>query len=148
MRIGVRVIPLAARFLPAVWIRRKRMKTDPRLPLAGARIKLFLLTASVALAIAGTASATVNGPVVFINEIHYNDSNPSNAFDFVEIAGPAGTDLSSYRVYDYHPDGQVSGSITLSGVIPNQNNGFGTVSFNFATPGSSVGNPRGFALVH
>src|SRR4051812_15239372 len=119
----MRVNPLGSAVLPAVCLRGARMKTDTQLPSARARFKLFLLTVCVALSIAGTASATVNGPVVFINEIHYHDSNPSNAFDFVEIAGPAGTDLSSYRVYDYHPDGQVSGSITLSGVIPNQNNG-------------------------
>lgn len=69
---------------------------------------------------------------VFINELHYDNAAVDTA-EGVEIAGPAGTNLSCFRIYLYN--GAVSSaavvydSVVLSGVIPDQCNGFGTLNF-------------------
>ncbi|TNF48914.1 MAG: hypothetical protein EP305_04075, partial [Bacteroidetes bacterium] len=65
---------------------------------------------------------------VWINEIHYdNDGTDSN--EGIEIAGPAGIDLSCYTIYPYNGSTGQFYSVTgpLTGVIPNQNCGIGTV---------------------
>ena len=55
----------------------------------------FALTPLLLIAvIAGTAGAGT-GPSVFINEFHY-DNTSTDEREFIEIAGPAGTDLSGY----------------------------------------------------
>ncbi|MEM6404202.1 MAG: hypothetical protein AAF757_28930, partial [Cyanobacteria bacterium P01_D01_bin.116] len=65
---------------------------------------------------------------IFINEFHYKGTGTS---EFVEIAGPAGTNLSNYSVVIYNNDGTILKEETLSGTIQNQANGFGTVSVEF-----------------
>ncbi|MGB3654877.1 MAG: Ig-like domain-containing protein [Rivularia sp. (in: cyanobacteria)] len=68
---------------------------------------------------------------VFINEFHYlNIGDDTN--EFVEIAGPAGTDLTNYSIVAYKDDGTIFQQKFLSGIIPIQDpDGFGTVSINF-----------------
>ncbi|MBA4044604.1 MAG: hypothetical protein C0471_09330, partial [Erythrobacter sp.] len=84
-------------------------------------------------------------PEVFINEVHY-DTAGADVGEFVEIAGPAGTDLTGWSLVLYNGNGGVVyGTIALSGVIPNQDDGFGTLAF--LTPGLQNGSPDGFALV-
>lgn len=110
----------------------------------------------------GTATATgtiVNDDVaptpvanVFINEINYDPAG-ADTNETIEIAGLAGTDLSGWRIVLYNGNGGVAyaatggstSGIALSGVIADQNNGFGTVSV--AAPGLQNGAPDGFALV-
>ena len=61
---------------------------------------------------------------VFINEIHY-DNVSTDQSEGIEIAGPAGTDLSGWFIYIYEgDDGTVTNSktIALSGIIQNQQN--------------------------
>lgn len=83
---------------------------------------------------------------VFINEIHYDDSSPGDSNEGVELAGPAGTDLACYRLLIYNGfNGRVYDVLNLSGIIPNQCNGFGTRWFN--VPGMQNGAPDGVALV-
>lgn len=84
-------------------------------------------------------------PEVFINEVHY-DTAGADVGEFVEIAGPAGTNLTGWSLVLYNGNGGVVyGTIALSGVIPNQDDGFGTLAF--LTPGLQNGAPDGFALV-
>jgi len=82
---------------------------------------------------------------VFINEIHYDNAS-TDANEGVEIAGPAGTDLTGWQLVPYNGSGGASYSITdLSGTIPDQMNGFGTLWF--AISGLQNGYPDGIALV-
>jgi hypothetical protein len=82
---------------------------------------------------------------VFINEIHY-DNTGADADEGVEIAGPAGTDLTGWRVRLYNgADLAAYGVIVLSGSIPNTCNGFGTIWF--PELGVQNGSPDGMALV-
>lgn len=82
---------------------------------------------------------------VFINEFHY-DNTGTDTGEFIEIAGLAGTDLTGWSIVLYNGNGGASyNTINLSGIIPEQDNGFGTLSF--ATLGLQNGSPDGFALV-
>lgn len=81
----------------------------------------------------------------WINEFHYDNSGGDTG-EFVEIAGNAGLSLDGWKVYGYNgSNGSVYKTISLSGVIPNQSNGFGTLSFNFSA--MQNGSPDGLALV-
>ena len=82
---------------------------------------------------------------VFINELHYDNAGP-DAGEGIEIAGPAGTDLSGWELALYNGNkGSVYRTESLSGVLPDQGNGFGTVSL--AVVGLQNGAPDGMALV-
>lgn len=85
----------------------------------------------------------IGGDVVFINELHYFNFGMDQD-EGIEIYGPAGTDLSAYAVYFYAkeplvavPQIVVYASLDLSGVIPNQVGGYGTVWF--SVPGLADG---------
>ena len=109
------------------------------------------MTASVLLAMVaallsflpGVAQAA--GPAVFVNEIHYDNASTDTG-EAVEIAGPAGTDLSGWSIVLYNGNGgAVYNTIALSGTIPNQQAGFGALSFLQAS--IQNGSPDGLALV-
>jgi uncharacterized protein len=103
---------------------------------------LILLKATV-----GTrpAAAAIS---VFINEIHY-DNTGTDAGEAIEIAGPAGTDLTGWSIVLYNGAGGAAyDTDALSGVIPNQQNGFGTVSLSYPVNGIQNGSPDGIALVN
>jgi hypothetical protein len=81
---------------------------------------------------------------VWINEIHY-DNVGADADEFVEIAGAAGTDLAGWSLVLYNGNGgAVYDTIPLAGLIPDQSNGFGTLSF--VQAGIQNGSPDGIAL--
>lgn len=89
---------------------------------------------------------------VFINEIHYDNAGADTG-EAIEIAAPAGTDLTGWRIVLYNgangqayaaTGGSVNG-IALSGIVPDLQNGFGTLSF--AAIGLQNGAPDGFALI-
>lgn len=107
---------------------------------------------SKCLAFLAIGAAVLSGgltaaPTVFINEIHYDNAGTDTG-EFIEIAGPAGTDLSGYSIVLYNgANGLSYNTAALSGTIPNQNNGFGTVSLTYATNGIQNGDPDGIALV-
>ncbi|MBK8195329.1 MAG: T9SS type A sorting domain-containing protein [Lewinellaceae bacterium] len=91
----------------------------------------------------GSGSASM----VWINEIHY-DNVGGDVGEFIEVAGTAGVDLSAYSIFLYNgAGGGTYGSMSLSGVIPNQSNGFGTLSFSYPVNGLQNGAPDGLALV-
>lgn len=82
---------------------------------------------------------------IFINEFHYDNSG-TDTNEFIEVAGPANTDLAGWSLVLYNGNGGgVYATINLSGVIPDLQNGFGTLSF--LAPGLQNGSPDGIALV-
>jgi hypothetical protein len=104
---------------------------------------VILLLLALALAVPAAAASTA----VFINEIHY-DNDGTDAGEAIEIAGPAGTDLTGWSLVLYNGNGgAVYATTALSGVIPDQQNGFGTVSVAYPANGIQNGSPDGLALV-
>ncbi|MDF2178501.1 endonuclease [Aliiglaciecola sp. CAU 1673] len=89
-----------------------------------------------------------SGPAAsaWINEFHYdNDGTDSN--EFVEVAGTAGLDLNGWSLVAYNgTNGAQYMSVSLSGSLTNQSNGFGTLSV--AMAGLQNGAPDGLALVN
>src|SRR5688572_28616318 len=83
---------------------------------------------------------------VWINEFHY-DNGGTDTNEFIEVASTAGTDLTGWSIVLYNGTGGAPyGTVALSGTIPNQQNGFGTLTF--AATGLQNGAPDGFALVN
>ena len=101
----------------------------------------------VAIAISLLALKAAFGPdkaaaatSVFINEIHY-DNTGTDAGEAIEVAGPAGTNLTGWSIVLYNgANGQSYDTDALSGLIPNQQNGFGTVSLSYPVNGIQNGN--------
>ena len=92
---------------------------------------------------------------VFINEIHYDNAG-TDAGEAIEIAAPAGTDLTGWSVVLYNggTDGVNKNAATvyatraLSGTVVGQDDGFGTISISIpASPGLQNGPFDGIALV-
>ncbi|UII19281.1 T9SS type A sorting domain-containing protein [Fulvivirga ligni] len=82
---------------------------------------------------------------IFINEIHYDNAS-ADTNEGVEIAGPAGTDLTGWSLVFYNGSGGAPYStLALSGIIPAQDGAFGTIFFSEA--GVQNGGPDGIALV-
>jgi len=85
---------------------------------------------------------------VFINEIHY-DNTGTDAGEAIEIAGPAGTDLTGWSLVLYNgSNGAVYDTDALSGSIPDLGGGFGVVVVNYPVNGIQNGAPDGIALVN
>lgn len=83
---------------------------------------------------------------VFINELHYDNSG-SDVNEGVEIAGPAGTDLTGWTLALYNgTNGTPYRTVNLTGEIENQQNGYGTISLLIS--GIQNGSPDGIALVN
>jgi predicted extracellular nuclease len=86
-------------------------------------------------------------PKPFINEIHY-DNTGGDTGEAIEIAGPAGTDLTGWSLVLYNGNGGGSyGTTTLSGPIPDLGGGFGVVVVSYPSNGIQNGSPDGMALV-
>ena len=106
------------------------------------------LSAVPAAAIPGTDST------VFVNEFHY-DNTGGDSGEFIEIAGPAGTDMSGWSVVRYNGSAATAAvvyplntAIALSGTIPDQQGGYGTVVVDLPADGLQNGANDGFALVN
>jgi predicted extracellular nuclease len=121
-------------------------------PTRRTRLYFIVFTTAVAATALGyqlhfmrTADAATS---VFINEIHY-DNTGTDAGEAIEIAGPAGTDLTGWSIVLYNGSGgAVYDTDALSGTIPNQENGFGTISVSYPVNGIQNGAPDGIALVN
>jgi hypothetical protein len=84
---------------------------------------------------------------VFINEFHYDNSG-TDAGEFIEIAGLAGIDLSNWLLVLYNgANGSVYNTISLTGTLTDDNNGFGFTTVSFPSNGIQNGSPDGIALV-
>lgn len=83
---------------------------------------------------------------VFVNEFHY-DNDGADAGEFIEIAGPAGTDLTGWSLVLYNGNNnQAYKTLTLSGVLADAGEGYGFLAVD--APGLQNGAPDGFALVN
>ncbi len=87
-------------------------------------------------------TGTIDG--VYINEFHY-DNTGADTGEFVEVAGPAGTNLSTYSISLYNGgDNLAYQTVTLSGIIDDEGSGIGAISFTFSN--IQNGAPDGIAL--
>jgi predicted extracellular nuclease len=85
---------------------------------------------------------------VWINEIHY-DNDGTDVGEAIEVAGTAGTDLSGWSLVLYNgSNGSAYDTKALSGMIPDQQNGFGTIAFSYPSNGIQNGSPDGIALMN
>jgi DNA/RNA endonuclease G (NUC1) len=94
------------------------------------------------------------GPVVRISEFHYDNSG-TDANERIEISGPAGVDLTGWQVVRYNGSTSSAavpyatpGNPVLSGLIPDQCSGRGTVVLSYPQDGLQNGTSDGFALVN
>jgi hypothetical protein len=90
---------------------------------------------------------------LFSNEIHYQNTG-QDLNERIEIAGPAGTSLTNWRIQFYDgSNGQVYATANLSGTLPNSctvnddNIGVVVVDVMAATGSGIQGGPDGWALV-
>ena len=75
---------------------------------------LALMLAAMPLQSALAAPRSFANPTttVFINEIHYDNAS-TDAGESVEVAGPAGTDLTGWSIVLYNGTGGASSGVTL-----------------------------------
>jgi predicted extracellular nuclease len=105
---------------------------------------LALLLALVPLT---RAEAVDNSTTVWINEIHY-DNTGTDAGEAIEVAGLAGTNLTDWSIVLYNGSGGAAyDTQTLTGTIPDEGDGFGTISLGYPVNGIQNGAPDGIALV-
>ncbi|MEM8489007.1 MAG: lamin tail domain-containing protein, partial [Bacteroidota bacterium] len=106
----------------------------------------LLQTICLCLAFFVSAQITHAQTTVFINEIHY-DNDGTDEGEAVEIAGPAGTDLSGWSIVLYNGSAtqlNVYNTVALTDVIPDLGSGFGVVDI--AIAGIQNGSPDGIVL--
>ncbi len=111
-----------------------------------ARSVAFVFVAVLAV----LAALPMSAQTVFINEIHYDDSTAAgDTGEAVEVAGPAGTDLTGWSIVLYNGSGGASyDTDALTGTIPNLCGGYGVVYISYPTNGIQNGAPDGVALVN
>lgn len=100
------------------------------------------------LAAAPSAVAVAPDSAVFINEVHY-DNDGTDVGEFVEVAAPAGTDLTGWTIVPYNGNGGTTYTPAgaLSGTVANDTGtGFGFKAVTIA--GLQNGAPDGLALVN
>ncbi|GAB3818179.1 hypothetical protein GCM10028895_15120 [Pontibacter rugosus] len=84
--------------------------------------------------------------IVFINELHYDNAG-ADTDEGVEVAGLAGTNLEGWQLIGYNgSNGSSYTTVNLTGSLPNQQAGFGTLFFPIA--GLQNGSPDGIALIN
>ena len=82
---------------------------------------------------------------VWVNEIHYDNASTDSG-EGVEVAGPAGTNLTGWQLVAYNGSGGASyATVNLSGTLADQQGGIGTAWF--AIAGLQNGAPDGVALI-
>lgn len=82
----------------------------------------------------------------WINEIHYDNAGADSG-ECIEIAGPAGTDLSCFSIVLYN-GASTYDTDNLSGIIPDEGCGYGAISLCYPTNGIQNGPADGIALVN
>lgn len=112
--------------------------------LSGPWGRLLLLLSATPTCVLATPMATP----VFINEFHYDNAG-ADVGEFIELAGPAGTDLNGWQLVLYNGlDGRSYRAVSLSGVLGDvTGSGFGFQVINFSTNGLQNGAPDGMALI-
>ena len=89
---------------------------------------------------------------VFFNELHY-DNDGTDTGEAVEIAGPAGTDLTGWSVVRYNGNGRATYTSPaadngLGGPLTDAGNGYGFATVTYPANGLQNGSPDGVALVN
>ncbi|MGB1287225.1 MAG: hypothetical protein ACPG7F_11870, partial [Aggregatilineales bacterium] len=120
-------------------------------------LRLFLPIALLLLLFSNAAISfavvPVSGTQVFINELHYQN-NGMDTNEFVEIAGPSGTDLTGWSLQFYDGGVTYGTPYSFTETLPASSDGIGLLSINF--PGDTLANgidgtsgsmPGGIALV-
>ena len=107
-----------------------------------------LLLAVVMWGIAPAGAVAPPGATVFVNELHY-DNTGTDAGEAIEVAGPAGTDLTGWSLVLYNgANGLAYDTNALSGAIPDLGGGgFGVVVVSYPVNGIQNGSPDAIALV-
>jgi cysteine-rich repeat protein len=82
----------------------------------------------------------------WINEIHYDNAG-TDQNEFVEVAGPAGMNLNGWLLVNYSQGNKYSETSLDGLVIPDQQNGMGTIAIDYPTNGLQNGPKDGVALV-
>jgi DNA/RNA endonuclease G (NUC1) len=87
-------------------------------------------------------------PPIRISEIHYDNFGEDEG-EAIEIEGPAGTDLTGWKIVLYNGNGGASYGVTrtLAGVIPATCGVRGVVYVTFLPNGIQNGSPDGIALI-
>ena len=100
---------------------------------------------SIAVSAMASAGATCDSAfLAWINEFHY-DNDGTDVDEGVEVAGPAGTDLTGWVLQNYDGVGSVVGTVPLAGVLPDLGSGFGVAWFPF--PALRNTGPAAIALI-
>jgi predicted extracellular nuclease len=98
-------------------------------------------------AVTPDASPSATSTPIFFNEIHY-DNTGTDAGEAIEVAGPAGSDLTGWSVVLYNgANGLTYNTQALAGTIPDLCSGFGVITISYPTNGIQNGSPDGLALV-
>lgn len=106
------------------------------------RRALFAVLAALGAALALPATAAAQDPQVRISEFHYDNAG-TDAGEAIELAGPAGTDLTGWQIVLYNGNGGgVYNTRTLSGPIPAS----GHQVTGYPTNGIQNGTPDGIVL--
>jgi hypothetical protein len=107
----------------------------------------LLLIATVSLPRTLVYAYTIDPADVFINEIHY-DNDGIDTGEFIEIAGPAGTDLANWSLVLYSgANGLVYNTLVLSGTITGPTDSVRTLAFTYSVNGIQ-NDTDGIALVN
>lgn len=84
---------------------------------------------------------------VFINEIHYDNASTDEG-ETIEVAGPAGTDLTGWSLVLYNgANGLQYDSDSFTGTIPDLGGGYGVMVMTYPVNGIQNGSPDAIALV-
>lgn len=114
--------------------------------MASVRRSLILALALVASLIPLVSAPAFAATPVFINEIHY-DNTGGDTGEFIEVAGPAGTDLSTYSLVLYNGNGGAAyNTVNLASSLFDDGSGYGFAAA--AIAGIQNGSPDGIALVN
>ena len=107
-----------------------------------------LATGTIARATAAVGRANTTAlPDVYISELHY-DNTGTDADERIEIAGPAGMDLTGWSVVLYNgSNGATYDTDALTGTMPATCGGRGVIVLAYGVNGIQNGAPDGVALV-
>ena len=128
------------------------MSLPVRLRRAPVAILSVLAVVATGLVVAAPAHAVPGaGSPVFINEIHY-DNVGTDSGEAIEVAAPAGTDLSAWSIVRYNGATAAAaipyGTSSSLGVAADAGNGWGFVVVNYPADGVQNGANDGLALVN
>jgi len=103
---------------------------------------LVTVLAALAAALAFATTAAAQAPEVRINEFHYDNAGTDTG-EAIELAGPAGADLTGLEVVLYNgANGAVYGTRALSGTVPDS----GFVVLTYPSNAIQNGSPDGIVL--